>query len=292
MSRRMHAFFVSMRIPQWVKNLFVLAPLLFGRRLGDPQAIINALCATAAFCLTSSAMYIFNDVLDAAADREHPAKRLRPVAAGALPSGLALAGAAFLSAASLAVGLVVGMSFVALVLMYLGLTLAYSVGLKRIMLVDAMLVAAGFVLRVLGGSDAVAVQASHWLIVCAFLLALYLAFAKRRQELLSLAGSAGNHRRVLGEYSADYLEQVNNILIGAAIVCYALYTVAPETVARFGTDRLLFGTVFVIYGLFRYKALVQTTSDADDPSRLLLKDKPLLLCVLGWALYNGWLIYS
>ncbi|MGH9901511.1 MAG: UbiA prenyltransferase family protein, partial [Pyrinomonadaceae bacterium] len=174
---------------------------------------------------------------------------------------------------------------------YFVMTLGYCVTLKRVMILDCMIIAAGFVLRVASGAVAAGVRPTHWLIVCAFLLALYLAFAKRRQELLVLSASATSHRRVLGDYSVAYLEQVNNILIGATMVCYALYTVAPETVARFGTDKLIYGTVFVVYGLLRYMALTRNPSNGGNPSKMLVKDRPLLLTVLCWAVYNALVIY-
>jgi 4-hydroxybenzoate polyprenyltransferase len=163
---------------------------------------------------------------------------------------------------------------------------------KRAVIVDCILIATGFVLRVVGGAVAIHVVPSHWLIVCAFLLASYLAFSKRRQELLTLAGGATQHRSVLGEYTVAYLEQVNTILLAAVIVCYALYTVAPETIERFGTDRLIYGTVFVLYGLLRYMALSQNTSaNAGDAGQLLLRDRPLLIAVSAWVMYNGLVIY-
>ena len=167
----------------------------------------------------------------------------------------------------------------------------YCVWLKQAIVLDAMTIAAGFVLRVVGGAFAVGVAATHWLIACTFLLALFLAFSKRRQELLSLEESATSHRAVLGNYSLTYLDSVINIVIGAAIVCYALYTVAPETVARFGTDALVYGTVFVMYGMLRYLALINDRSNGGNPSKLLLTDLPLLLTLAGWAIYNAAVIY-
>jgi hypothetical protein len=148
------------------------------------------------------------------------------------------------------------------------------------------------VLRVVGGAIAVQVKPTHWLIACAFLLALYLAFAKRRQELLTLSDTDTRHRQVLDSYTVSYLDQVNNILIGATVVCYALYTVAPETVERFGTDSLIYGTIFVIYGLLRYMALIQDPSNGGDPSKMLMKDRPLLVAVVCWVIYNAAVIYG
>jgi 4-hydroxybenzoate polyprenyltransferase len=276
---------------QWVKNLFVLAPLLFGKKFGDPWAIGQALLASASFCLMSSSLYLVNDVIDAAADRTHPEKQHRPIASGALPARVALLGASALLFVSFWVAATLGWQFLSLAGVYCGLTIGYCLAFKRVVVLDGMIIAAGFVLRVIGGAVAIGVMPTHWLIVCAFLLALYLAFDKRRQELLILSDIAMQHRQVLGQYTVGYLERVNNVLISATIVCYALYTVAPETVARFGTDRLIYGTVFVIYGLLRYMALVQNAAKRDNPSEWLYKDKSMLGAILGWTIYNALIIY-
>jgi 4-hydroxybenzoate polyprenyltransferase len=288
---RLRLLLISMRPHQWGKNLFVLAPLLFGQRLTDTTSIVQALLACAAFCLLSSSLYLINDVADAANDRMHPEKCHRPVASGALPISLALSGAVTLALAALGVAAALNRPCVLLAMFYGGLTLGYCLVWKHSIVLDGMIIASGFVLRVVGGAVAVGVVPTHWLIACAFLLALYLAFAKRRQELLMLSDSAWQHRQVLGEYTVSYLEQVNNILIGATIVCYTLYTVAPETVARFGTDSLIYGTVFVIYGLLRYLALTQNSAKGGNPGKLLMSDRPLLLAVAGWAMYNALIIY-
>ena len=282
---------VCMRPHQWTKNLFVLAPLLFGGRLGSIDAVTVALCACAVFCLGSSALYILNDLIDSPADRMHPVKRSRPIASGELAPSVAGTAVAVFMTASLAAAFAIGTSFLACVLVYFVLTFSYCLFFKHVMIVDALLIAAGFVVRVASGALAIGVVASHWLIVCAFLLALYLAFAKRRHELLLLSSGAGAHRRVLTDYSVSYLDQVNNILLGAAIVCYALYTVAPDTIARFRTDALIYGTVFVVYGLLRYMALIQNGDHGGDPSRVAITDRPLMIAVFLWASYNGAIIY-
>jgi 4-hydroxybenzoate polyprenyltransferase len=282
----------SMRIYQWLKNLFVLAPLLFGKKLGDPHAVAQALLACASFCLMSSSLYIFNDILDANEDQAHPQKRLRPIPSGALPVWVALVSSVALLIAALAIAARVDSRFLLLAGVYCTSMLGYCFALKRAIVLDTMTIAFGFVLRVIGGAIAVQVKPTHWLIVCAFLLALSLAFAKRRQELLTLSASAAQHRQVLGKYTIGYLDQVNTILTGATVVCYALYTVAPETIARFGTDALIYGTVFVIYGLLRYMALIENPVNGGDPSKLLLKDKPLLIAIFGWVLYNGIIVYQ
>jgi len=281
----------AMRPHQWTKNLFVFAPLLFGKKLADPAAIGYSALAFAVFCLLASGLYIFNDWIDAEEDRAHPEKRHRPISSGLLPIPVALTGAAVLFLTAFWMASLMGVKFFLIAALYFGLTLSYCVFLKRVMILDTMTIAAGFVVRVVGGAIAVSVLPSHWLIVCTFLLALFLAFSKRRQELLTLSGNAAEHRVVLNEYSVDYLERVNNILIGAAIVCYALYTVAPETIEKFGTTNMIYGTVFVIYGMLRYLALINNPEKGGNPSKMLLHDKPLLLTVAGWAIYNAVVIY-
>ncbi|HEX6125580.1 MAG TPA: decaprenyl-phosphate phosphoribosyltransferase [Pyrinomonadaceae bacterium] len=276
---------------QWVKNLFVLAPLLFGRRLTDVTALADATLGFAAFCLLSSAVYIFNDWWDAEDDKAHPEKRNRPLSSGALSASLALSVGALLVISGIGVGLIVGQGFAAICVLYAVLMVAYCIWLKRAIVLDAMTIASGFVLRVLAGAVAVGVSATHWLIACTFLLALFLAFSKRRQELLTLEDGATDHREVLSHYTVRYLDSVINIVIGASIVCYALYTVAPETVARFGTDALVYGTGFVLYGMLRYLALINDPSKGGNPSKLLLTDLPLLLTLAGWAAYNISVIY-
>ena len=288
---RLRLLLASMRPHQWTKNLFVLAPLLFGRKLTDPAAVGQSLLAFVTFCLLASAVYIFNDWLDADDDRAHPEKKDRPISSGALPESVALTGAVVLGVAAGILAVTVGSKFTAVAAIYAALMLTYCLALKKMMVLDAMAIAAGFVLRVVAGAVAVNVETTHWLVACTFLLALFLAFAKRRQELLALSVNAPDHRQVLGRYSVTYLEHVNNILIGAAIVCYALYTVAPETVNRFGTDALIYGSVFVIYGMFRYLALTSDPSKGGNPSKILLTDPPLLLTLAGWAIFNAVVIY-
>ena len=279
---------------QWVKNLFVLAPLVFGRRLGEGWAVRQALLALLAFCLISSALYIFNDIRDAAADRAHPRKRRRPIAAGQLLPRTAACGAALLAAAGVGLAAYVGLPFALAAATYIVLTLAYCLLLKHLAIIDVMTIATGFVLRLVGGAAAVRVEPTHWLILCAFLLALFLALIKRRQELLvqeSTDVRATSHRRVLEHYTVAFVDQATNIVVGAAIVCYSLYTVSPETVARVNTHALVYGTGFVLYGFLRYLALTQDAANGEDPTKLLVKDRPLIFCTLAWVAFNAAVIY-
>jgi len=282
----------AMRPRQWVKNAFVLAPLVFGRRLTDPAAVADGLLAMAAFCLLAGASYIVNDWIDAPRDRLHPQKRRRPIASGALPVPTALAGAAAAALLALGISFRLGAEFLLVAGAYAGLTLLYSMFLKTVVIVDVMAIAAGFVLRVLGGAVAIGVEVSHWLLICAFVLALFLGFAKRRQELLQANDGAPAQRQVLGEYSVGLLEQIKLVLMGTAVVCYMFYAVAPETVARFGTDKLLYGTVFVFYGLMRYLLLLGRPGAGENPGDVVFRDRPLTVAVAGWVLYNTAVIYG
>jgi 4-hydroxybenzoate polyprenyltransferase len=282
---------ITMRPHQWVKNLFIFAPLLFGKKLSDSAAVGNSLLAFAAFCLLASGLYIVNDVVDAEEDRAHPEKRTRPISSGALPVWAAIFASIALIGSAFWITAFIGLKVFGIAALYFILTLGYCLALKKMLLLDGMTISAGFVLRIVGGALAIGVMPTHWLIVCAYLLALFLAFTKRRQEILTLEENAASHREVLSEYSVRYLDQVNNILISAAIVCYALYTVAPETVARFRTTGLIYGTIFVIYGMLRYMALIKNPENGGNPSRMLIRDKPLLLTVAGWAIYNAVVIY-
>ncbi len=280
----------SLRPRQWIKNLFVLAPLLFGGKLGRPEAVLAALAAAASFCLLAGALYIVNDIIDAPADRLHPEKRRRPLASGDLSPAPALTAAAVALSAAGWLAASLGRQFLLVAVGYAALSRAYSLVLKRLVIVDVMAIGAGFVLRVAGGAAAVQVRSSHWLIICTFVLALFLGFSKRRQELLRSSGSWGQ-RGVLGQYSVRMLEQINLVLAGTAMVCYMIYAVAPETVARFGTDKLLYGSAFVFYGLMRYLLLLDRFDAGEQPEEVLLGDRPLLAAVIGWAIYNAAIIY-
>lgn len=280
-----------MRPYQWSKNLFVVIPLLFAKRMFEADALGHSLMAFVVFCFLASSLYIFNDWIDIEEDRAHPLKRNRPLSSGLLPVPFALAASVFLVLGALAIASLVSFQFLFVAVLYFGLTLAYCLSLKRYIILDCIAISSGFVLRVVGGAVAISVVASHWLIACAFLLALFLAFSKRRQELVLLSKDAVGHRAVLGEYTVSFLERANIIVIGAAIVSYALYTVAPETIEKFHTTALIYGAVFVIYGLLRYLALIDHSENGGDPSKMLLRDRPLMITVAAWAVYNAIVIY-
>jgi 4-hydroxybenzoate polyprenyltransferase len=271
-----------MRPEQWLKNGFVLAPIVFSGLVGDSGAWLRSLLAVAAFCAASSATYLVNDVIDREADRAHPVKRGRPIAAGEVSVAAALATAVLLVAVGMAVALWLGGWFPAILIAYVTLVLLYSALLKRAVFLDVLVVAAGFVLRVVGGAVAIDVPVSRWILVVTYLLALYLALGKRRTELVLLGNEAGNHRAVLGHYTLPMVDSAISVVLGATVVAYALYTVAPETVAKVGSEGLLATVPIVLYGLFRYLYLLHRHELGGSPTKALLTDRPLLVCVVIW----------
>jgi 4-hydroxybenzoate polyprenyltransferase len=285
----------SLRPTQWTKNLFVFAGLIFGEKLLDPAAVEHAVLAFAVFCGLSGTVYLINDVLDREADRLHPIKSKRPIASGALSPAAALASAAVLVVASLSLAFAVNRPFAFVAIAYLVLLTLYSVWLKHMVILDVLVLAGGFVLRAYGGAVAVNVAFSHWLLLLMLLLALFLGLSKRRAELVVLADSARDHRPSLAEYSPYLLDQMIGVVTASTLLAYAFYTISPETVQKFHTDRLLLTVPFPLYGIFRYLYLVHQRDGGGNPSEMLLTDTPLLVCVALWGvvviaiLYTPWL---
>jgi 4-hydroxybenzoate polyprenyltransferase len=282
----------SLRPAQWVKNLFVLAPLVFAHRLDDPALLGRAALAFAAFCAAASATYLLNDLRDRELDRLHPLKRKRPIAAGELAPGVAGAAALGLAAAAVAVALQLGRGFAALVAFYLALNLLYSLGLKHLVILDVMSVAAGFVIRVLAGALAIEVEVSRWLILCTSFLALFLAFAKRRHEIQLLAAGAASQRKVLEHYSTTFLDQMINVVTASTLLAYALYAVAPETAERLGTPHLVWTVPMVLYGIFRFLYLLHQSNAERNPTEAILHDPPFLVNLALWGVAVVALIYN
>jgi 4-hydroxybenzoate polyprenyltransferase len=283
--------FTSVRPGQWTKNLLVFAGLLFGLRLRDPIAVGEALLAFAVFCGLSGAVYLINDISDRDSDRRHPLKSRRPVASGELSVGTAGAAAAVLAAGALAGAAALGPWFLALAVGYLVLQSLYSAFLKHIVIIDALTVAIGFVIRAAAGAVAVHVDISHWLLVCTILLALFIALAKRRHEIVLLADGATGHRPILGEYSPYLLDQMIGVVTASTVIAYIFYTVSPETQQKFGTPWLGLTIPFPLYGIFRYLYLVHRRDGGGSPADLLLTDRPLLACVALWAIAVAAIIY-
>lgn len=281
-----------MRPQQWVKNGFVLLPLVFSGRLWDTASQWKELTVLCAFCLAASSVYLWNDILDRKSDLRHPRKKSRPIPSGRLSVRSAGLASVALMAAGLALGFGVNVTTGVLLCAYIAINLFYGISLKHVVVMDLMCIALGFVLRVLAGATAIQVQASHWLLMCTFLLALTLSIFRRRQEALTLGNDSAHHRRVLSDYSIGWFDQAGTMLSAATIVAYALYTVSPETQARFGTDHLFYTLPFVVFGTLRYLFLVHSSDRAANPSSAVVADKQLLGCVIGWLIACAMVIYT
>lgn len=291
----------AMRPHQWVKNVFVLAALLFA--LGEkhsmatePAILLQVGFAVAAFCLGSSAIYLVNDVMDVESDRQHPTKRNRPIAAGQLSIPAALMASAVCVAASVTLGLqassTVG-NVAVVVSCYMAMNFLYSWKLKHVAILDAFCIATGFLLRVLAGGFAAETPVSHWLMLCTLFLALFLALCKRKAEIDLLGEDRGAHRKILREYTPEFLDQAVGILAACAILCYTMYTVADETTDKFGAGHGLVWTVpFVVFGLMRYLLLVQTQRGGGSPTKVLLGgDLVFVANAAGWLATVAFLLF-
>jgi len=272
-----------MRPQQWVKNLFVFAPLVFAHRLLETPLLARSLVVFAAFCVGSSAVYLLNDVRDREADRLHPAKRNRPIASGALGVSTALAASGALAIVALGIAFGINRPFGLVAAGYLALMAAYSLSIKHVVILDVLALACGFVLRAAGGAMAVEVVFSHWLLLLTLLGALFLALSKRRAELVALTNDAHSHRKSLADYSPYLLDQMIGVATASTLLAYAFYTISPDTAQRFGTDKLIFTVPFPLYGIFRYLYLVHQREGGGSPSDTLLEDRPVQVCVALWA---------
>jgi 4-hydroxybenzoate polyprenyltransferase len=283
---------LALRPHQWTKNLIVLAGLIFGERLLDPAAVADAMVAFVVFCLLSGIVYLVNDIRDQEADRLHPVKSQRPIASGELPARVAAVFAAVLVVVAMAAAFALSTAFGIVGLTYLTLLVLYSIWLKHLVILDVLTLSMGFVLRAWGGAVAVDVGMSHWLLLLTLLGALFLALSKRRAELVSLADDARHHRPSLAEYSPHLLDQMISVVTASTLLAYALYTIDAQTVARFGTDRLLWTLPFPLYGIFRYLYLVHRRDGGGNPSEILLSDRPILACVALWGAAVVLVIYG
>lgn len=283
----------SMRIYQWTKNLVLFAGLVFTLKFLDPPYVLAAVAGFFTFSIAVSGVYLLNDVIDVERDRLHPEKRLRPVASGRLSVPAALTAAVFLLVAGLAGCFLLGSRFGWTALAYVALTLVYSTLLKQIVLLDVVAIALGFVLRAAAGVELIRdrvpagserIELSPWLLVCAFFLALFLAIGKRRHELAVLEGDASRHRGALAAYNTKLLDQLVAVVTGATVLAYSVYTISPETLAKFH-DRPLYLTIpFVLYGIFRYLYLMYARDQGGNPSEHLLRDRATLINVVLWGI--------
>jgi len=281
-----------MRPKQWTKNLILFAALIFSQNLFSLSVLAQAVAAFIIFCIISGCVYIINDLLDLTQDKIHPIKSTRPLASGKLKPSTAMAAVVFLLLLSFG-SAVLGCNyqFTIVALCYFILQLAYSTYLKHVVILDVFSIAAGFVLRAIAGAEVIAVPFSTWLLFCTILLSLFLALSKRRHELILLEDDAIHHRKILFEYSPYLLDQMIAVVTASTVITYTLYTVADETVGKFGTDRLKYTVPFVLYGIFRYLYLIHQKNEGGSPEKVLLNDIPLILCILLYGVTVGLIIY-
>ncbi|MCZ2095012.1 MAG: decaprenyl-phosphate phosphoribosyltransferase [Chloroflexota bacterium] len=281
----------TMRPKQWPKNGFVYAGILFDQQILDAGPFARVTLAFVLLCLSASAIYIINDLVDIERDRLHPRKRERPLASGQLPVRWAVAAAITLPALALGISLAFSPPLTLVLLAYLALHIAYSFWLKNIVLIDVFAIAAGFILRVVAGIVVITVtHFSPWLYICAGLLALFLAVGKRRQELLLLADGASNHRATYKDYNLPLLDDMLRMVTTGSVITYMLYTIESQTI-RSNEHKMLLTVPFVIYGIFRYLYLIHVEGEGSAPDELLFKDWPLLLDVVLWVLAVGLILY-
>jgi 4-hydroxybenzoate polyprenyltransferase len=273
----------TMRPKQWVKNVFVLAAIVFDRQLTHIDSLTVTLAGMLIFCLLSSVVYIINDIADIEADRQHPQKRHRPIASGKLPVSAAITAAILILLVCFPAAYLLSPLFALIALIYFVMNLAYSKWLKHVPLIDVMIIAAGFVLRVAAGVSLIHVERfSPWLYVCTTLLALFMGFGKRRSELVLLAEGANSHRKVLDGYTIELLDQMILIVCSTTIMAYSLYTFFAPNLPE--NNAMMLTIPFVLYAMFRYLYLVQVKGAGGAPEDLVLTDRPLQIAGLLWGL--------
>jgi 4-hydroxybenzoate polyprenyltransferase len=281
----------GMRPRQWAKNIFVLAPLLFALRLSDSQSIVGAVLAAVLFCMTSGAVYLVNDIVDREADRRHPEKCRRPIASGRLPVTVARFAALILVAGAIALASWWRMELAAVIGAFFAMNLAYSFGLKKVPIFDVILIGSGFIMRVVGGALAISVPISWWILICTFLLSLYLGLGKRLHELILLGDKGLRTRAALRGYRIGPTRILFGLTGGAAALSFALYTLSPRAAENFGTRSLVFTVPFVVVGLWRFSRLTQEAGRAKSPTEALLSDWPVIISAVLWGITATAIIY-
>ncbi|MEX2431365.1 MAG: UbiA prenyltransferase family protein [Dehalococcoidia bacterium] len=279
-----------LRPHQWVKNAFVLAPLLLTPDVLSAASLLTVAAGAVAFSAVSSAMYILNDYLDRESDRAHPLKRLRPLASGAVRPAVALGLHSLLMVAGFGLAVWLSPAFALLLAVYALLNAAYSLRLKHLAIVDVFVIALGFVLRVEGGAILAAVESTVWITIITGLLALFIALAKRRDDLVKSLDNA--HRRSLDGYNKPFLDAAVVVVLGALLVAYLIYTTDAEVMARMASDRLYYTAPFVVAGIMRYLQIIFVEERSGAPTALVLTDRFLIITILGWMATLGWLLYA
>ena len=284
-------FLQIMRPLHWTKNMFVFAALIFGQKLGEPLAVGRAIGGFFCFSLAASAVYIFNDIIDRKTDRLHPEKCNRPIAAGSVTLGSASLACLLCAIVAIIGSFVLAHNFALIILIYVGLMILYSLLLRRIMILDCVVISIGFCLRAIAGAVVVDVPISPWLIICTFALCLFLAFSKRRSEIAQLREDSELFRRTLAGYTPELLGHMLDVTSGLAVICFLLYAMDDRTLRIFGTNNLVYTTPLVLYCIFRFSALIQK-GKFSDPVQLILHDLPFQTGFVLWIISCIGIIYA
>lgn len=283
---KVKGFILILRPRQWIKNLFLFAALLFSRNIDNPLYIITSFYAFLCFCMISSTVYIFNDIRDIEKDRKHPIKRKRPIAAGVLTRREAQILMLIMLPFSSALSFMLNYSFGFIVMAYLLNNVIYTLYVKNIVILDVMSIALGFILRVSAGAVVIGVAISPWLLLCTFLLALFLGFSKRRNELLIFQENAYNHRRILEHYSLEFIDNMLSIVTTSTLISYSMYTFYASS-----NRRSMITILFVLYGIFRYQYIIYNKKMGESPEEIVLTDKPLAVDIMLWVLVSVVILY-
>lgn len=286
----MKEYYKLFRLHQWIKNTFIFVPLVFSKNLFNFDLLFVVIAAFFEFCLASSVVYVINDIIDIESDREHPVKRTRPLPSGKISKKSAIYSSIVLSVIILIFLPFFKITFDIFLISYIILNVFYSFKLKNIVIIDIFSIAAGFMIRIISGAVVINVEISNWLILTTMFISLFLGVMKRRSEL-SL-GENKSTRKVLAEYSITFSDQMTTVAAAGVIICYALYTVAARTVTVFGTEKLIFTTPFVVFGIFRYMYLVYMNSKGENTSKILVSDLPMILNILLYILFSVLIIYN
>ena len=284
-------FLQIMRPMHWTKNMFVFAALIFGHKLNVPLALGRAIGGFACFCLAASAVYILNDIIDRQRDSLHPEKCKRPIASGRVTIGSAIVVAVLCAAVAITAAVLLGRAFASIILMYIMLMVLYSLLLRRIMILDCVVIAIGFCLRAVAGAVVVEVLISQWLIICTFALCLFLAFGKRRGEIALLRQDSESFRNTLTGYTPELLAHMLDVTSGLAVVCFLLYAMDDRTLQTFGNSHLVYTTPLVLYCIFRFSSLIQT-GKYPDPVQLILNDLPFQIGFVVWVIASVVIVYA
>ncbi len=282
------------RPTQWTKNAVVFAALIFSKNIFNWAYLVSAVLGFIVFCLLSGAVYTFNDIIDRDSDKAHPRKRHRPIPSGRIPLVVAFVVFIILTLVSLSASfLVLPPAFGLVAVIYFVLNISYSLVLKKVIILDVITISISFVLRAIAGVEALVptVELSTWLLVCTFFLSLFLAIAKRRHELVLLEGKAGRHRKALKEYSTQFIDGMIAVVTASTVMSYTLYTISERTIEKMATANLVYTIPFVVFGIFRYLYLLYVRQEGGAPSRILLKDKPLMAAIVLWILAVIWILY-